>query len=64
MIQNWVNFLMNEQSEIESKDKGINGAQYLLMKLSSNNEVKEIIRAREKYALYRAKRDKILLRKK
>ena len=51
LIQDWRNFLIDKQNKITSEDDGIREAQYLWMKLSSDKEIRSMIRAREKYAL-------------
>ena len=49
--QDWIKFLLNKQDEINSNDEGIKEAQHLWVKLSSNDDVRAMIRAREKYEM-------------
>ncbi|MBR1943870.1 MAG: hypothetical protein IJ848_00135 [Alphaproteobacteria bacterium] len=51
LVQDWRNFLIDKQNKITSEDEGIRESQYLWMKLSGNDEIRSMIKAREKYAL-------------
>ena len=51
LMQNLAQFFTNVQDGIDSTDYGMNRAQYLWIKLLSNNEVKARINAIEKYEL-------------
>ena len=50
MMKEWAEFFFDPK-RIESEDDGMKDAQYLWTKLSSSEQIKAQIRAREKYAL-------------